>query len=116
MLVPPARPALDGAYVEVVADADDPYRYVRPGVAVVGRRDADLLGFPEGLELLGRPVAHPAVPFRVDAQKAAALLLAQYDPLCIVPGSETGVDPADALVKQLLPAFGNMPTCDLSDT
>jgi hypothetical protein len=26
-----------------------------------------------------------------------------------VPGSETGVEPADALVEQLLPAFGNMP-------
>jgi biotin carboxylase len=38
-----------------------------------------------------------------------ATLIAQYDPLCIVPGSETGVELADALVEQLLPGSGNVP-------
>ena len=37
-----------------------------------------------------------------------AILLAQYDPLCIVPGSETGVELADALIEELLPGTGNV--------
>jgi biotin carboxylase len=38
-----------------------------------------------------------------------ATLLAQYDPLCVVPGSETGVELCDALVELLLPGTGNVP-------
>jgi biotin carboxylase len=38
-----------------------------------------------------------------------ATLLAQYDPLCVIPGCETGVELADALTELLLPGTGNVP-------
>ena len=39
--------------------------------------------------------------------------LAKYDPICIIPGAETGVRLYEALVVQLLPGTGNVP--ELSD-
>lgn len=39
--------------------------------------------------------------------------LAKYDPICIIPGAETGVRLYEALVVQLLPGSGNVP--ELSD-
>lgn len=32
-----------------------------------------------------------------------------YDPVCVIPGAETGVEVADRLVEQLLPGTGNVP-------
>lgn len=34
--------------------------------------------------------------------------LAAYDPLCVIPGTETGVELADALVEAVLPGTGNV--------
>ena len=41
---------------------------------------------------------------------AMAALLRRYDPLCLIPGAETGVELADALVELVLPGTGHVPS------
>ena len=47
---------------------------------------------------------------RFDGDLAAmAALLRRYDPLCLIPGAETGVELADALVELVVPGSGHVP-------
>jgi biotin carboxylase len=100
-----------GRYVVIVDPISTGQEYA-PAFRAAGLRTVAVLG-------LGQPIAAMAATWHPENFEDVhyfdgdirwlATLLAQYDPLCIVPGAETGVELCDALVEHLLPGTGNVP-------
>jgi biotin carboxylase len=84
-----------------------PEAFREAGVEIVA-----VMAFPEPIDLY-RSSWHPENfrhihVFDGDLAGLAATLRA-YDPLCLIPGSETGVELADALVELVVPGTGHVP-------
>lgn len=103
--------ATDGRYVVVVDPLSTGHEY-GPAFRAAGLRTVAVLtqGSPiPAVASTWHPENFEDVHVFDGDVRWLAILLAQYDPLCIVPGSETGVELADALIEELLPATGNVP-------